>query len=59
MSTTAPREVVTARIYSQDIAQLRQLADEQDSTVSRLVARAVAEFAAARRQQPSTDAHNH
>ena len=41
MSTTAPRTVVTARIHTDDFELLRQLAEERDTTVSRLVARAV------------------
>jgi predicted transcriptional regulator len=44
MSTTTPlRTVVTVRIRTEHVEQLRRLADRQDSTVSRLVARAVAD----------------
>jgi hypothetical protein len=43
MSTTTPRTVVHARIQSHHVDQLRQLAVERDTTVSRLIARAVAD----------------
>jgi len=43
MSATTRRAVITARIHPEHLEQLRQLADERDSTVSRLVARCVAD----------------
>jgi len=44
MSTSSsPRTVVTARIASQHVAELRRRAEANDTTVSRLVARAVAD----------------
>jgi predicted transcriptional regulator len=58
MSTTTPRTAVTARIDSQNVEQLRQLADERDTTVSRLINRAVADKLAAARamsDEPFTD----
>jgi hypothetical protein len=47
MSTTTPRTAVTARIAPQHVEQLRKLADERDTTVSRLINRAVADKLAA------------
>jgi hypothetical protein len=59
MSTTTPRTAVTARIGPQNVEQLRQLAIEHDSTVSRLINRAVADkLAATRAQPPNTDARD-
>jgi hypothetical protein len=47
LSTTSPRTVVTARIATHHVLELRRLAEERDTTVSRLVARAVADKLAA------------
>jgi hypothetical protein len=54
MSTTTPRTVVTARIQSHHVEQLRRLAEERDTTISRLIARAVADqLSAADKQEPA------
>jgi predicted transcriptional regulator len=54
MSTTTRRTVVTARIQSHHVEQLRQLAEERDTTISRLIARAVADqLSNAQRQEPA------
>jgi predicted transcriptional regulator len=42
MSTTSPRTVVSVRIATQHVEQLREIADANASTVSRIVARALA-----------------
>lgn len=43
MSATSQRTPITVRINPEHHQQLQQIAERQDSTVSRLVARAVAE----------------
>jgi len=55
MSTTSQRTAVTVRIHPHHVQQLRQLARQQDSTVSRLVARAVAERLSAIQQKDSDE----
>lgn len=57
MSTTTPRTAVTVRIDPQHIEQLRHIADRNASTVSRTVARLVADQLNATQQTaaPSTN----
>jgi hypothetical protein len=55
MGTTTPRETVSARIDSRHADRLRRIAARQDTTVSRLVARILADLFDGRRENTTTD----